>query len=176
MRALFLITLALTASTFGCSSSSDEDEGSTSCSADGSGYDASFQQLECDVFALVNERRTAGATCNGVKLGPAPALKLHPTLRSVARGHAVDMSERNYFAHDNLEGQSPFDRMTAAGYAYEAAAENIAQGAPTAEMAMNLWMGSKDGHCENIMNPAYTEFGIGYATGHYWVQNFGSSR
>jgi uncharacterized protein YkwD len=41
------------------------------------------------------------------------------------------------------------------------------------------WLGS-DGHCANIMNPAFVDLGVGYfnAPGsmytHYWTQSFGA--
>jgi uncharacterized protein YkwD len=42
---------------------------------------------------------------------------------------------------------------------------------------MDQWMGS-DGHCANIMNPSFTEIGVGYYPGgqwgHLWTQNFGT--
>jgi uncharacterized protein YkwD len=88
----------------------------------------------------------------------------------------MDMVENNYFDHTNLAGESPFVRMQLAGYTYAAAGENIAAGNNTAAATMGQWMGS-DGHCANIMNPNFTEIGVGYfqggGYGHYWTQNFG---
>ncbi|ELZ08426.1 SCP-like extracellular [Halovivax asiaticus JCM 14624] len=49
------------------------------------------------------------------------------TIASVARAHSEDMADREYFAHDNPDGQSPLDRFeTTADYCYEYG-ENIAQ-------------------------------------------------
>jgi uncharacterized protein YkwD len=88
------------------------------------------------------------------------------------------MADNDYFAHNNLMGESPFDRMQLAGYNYSWAGENIAAGNSAATATMGQWLGSSSGHCENIMNPAFEHLGVGYAQGgsfgHYWTQNFGA--
>jgi uncharacterized protein YkwD len=110
---------------------------------------------------------------------PAPALSLNSILVGTARAHADDMAQRNYFDHDTPEGQSPFDRMQAAGYELGAGGENIAAGSATAEATMRQWMNS-DGHCRNIMDHNFVHIGVGYARSasgdleHLWVQNFGA--
>ena len=67
--------------------------------------------------------------------------------------------------------------MTAAGYVWQTAGENLAGGNATAEATMQQWLDS-DGHCANLMNPAFTELGVGYFPGGpyttLWVQNFGA--
>lgn len=78
--------------------------------------------------------------------------------------------------------QACADRMAAAGQmthstdhpgGFSAWGENIAYGYPTAADVFNGWMGS-DGHRANILNPAYTQMGIGYvAAGSWWCQQFG---
>ncbi len=70
--------------------------------------------------------------------------------------------------------------MYDAGYDWLYSSENIASGRPTASGVMDQWVESTSGHCEALMNPNYTEIGIGYypggATGHYWTQNFGTEK
>jgi len=130
------------------------------------------------VLALVNQTRAAGTTCTGVAMPPVSALTMSSVLRQVARAHAEDMATNDFFAHKNLSGQSPADRVTAAGYDWSAVGENIAGGKSTAEETMQQWLTSTEGHCENIMSDKYTEIGVGYAyseTHQYkylWVQNF----
>jgi uncharacterized protein YkwD len=120
------------------------------------------------VVALTNEQRLA----NGCK-----ALTVNPILTSVAQAHSADMAKRNFFDHNNPDGKSPFDRMTAAGYKYRMAAENIAAGYPTAAAVVDGWMNSQ-GHRENILNCGLTQIGVGYVTGgsygSYWTQDFGT--
>lgn len=131
-------------------------------------------QSELDqVLALTNSERTA----NG-----CGALSINNTLAVVAQAHAVDMAENDFFDHNSLNGQSPFDRMRAAGYSFSSAAENIAAGYSTPASVVAGWMNSA-GHRANILNCSYTEIGIGYYrlnsdTGDinyvwYWVQDFG---
>ncbi|MFP3338704.1 CAP domain-containing protein, partial [Micrococcus sp. SIMBA_131] len=58
---------------------------------------------------------------------------------------------------------------------YRSAGENIAAGQATPEEVVKAWMNS-EGHRKNILNPGYTEIGVGYISGgsygHYWTQMF----
>lgn len=137
-----------------------------------------WSQFELDVLALTNMYRAQGANCGSAgSFGPADPLVMQPNLRCSARVHSKDMDARNFFAHTNPSGQSPYDRMSLAGYSYVTAAENIAAGASDAAGTMDQWMNS-DGHCANIMNRSFTELGVGYhpggAHGTLWTQNFGT--
>jgi len=57
---------------------------------------------------------------------------------------------------------SPSDRLAAAQYVWEAYGENVAMGQRSAAEVVSAWMKSP-GHRANILNPRYTELGIGYA-------------
>lgn len=118
------------------------------------------------VLELVNEERA--------KEGAKP-LVLDKDLCAVAKMHSEDMVSRNFFSHENPDGASPFDRMSAYGIRYMAAAENIAAGQTTPEQVMDSWMNSP-GHRANILNNAYGKIGIGFAMGGgygiYWTQCF----
>lgn len=132
------------------------------------------------VLELVNEQRRRGATCGGKDYPPVPPLRPEPRLQCAARLHAQDMAVHKFFDHQNRRGQSPADRVTLAGYRWQAAGENIAAGQPTAAAAVAAWMKSP-GHCVNIMSPMFTELGVGYVAardryGHYWAQAFGRQR
>ena len=87
------------------------------------------------------------------------ALKLNSQLTSLAGNYAQDMINRNYFSHNNPEGQTPFDRMKNAGISYKYAGENIAinNNVTAAETAFM----NSSGHKANILNTNYTEVGIG---------------
>jgi len=119
------------------------------------------------VLALVNTER-AGAGCR--PLGTSSALQ------RAAQGHSADMAARSYFSHTDLDGSTFADRIRAAGYGGGAIAENIAAGQTSAEAVMRGWMASP-GHRANILNCAYRDLGVGYATGGsygtYWTQTFG---
>lgn len=57
---------------------------------------------------------------------PKPAVALNAALSTAARLHAQDMLANDYFGHNNLNGKTPFDRISAAGYAFTTAGENLA--------------------------------------------------
>ncbi len=145
--------------------------------ADVADWNPGWTQLEVEILAIVNQRRSEGADCGTAgSFGPAGPLTMNPALRCAARVHSQDMVDRSFFAHDNPSGESPFDRMGLAGYDYSSAGENIAAGNSTAADTMQQWMDS-DGHCGNIMNDGFTELGVGYYPGgqygHVWTQAFG---
>ncbi len=127
---------------------------------------------EREVLRLTNLER--------VKVG-CPALTRSTVLTTVARAHSKDMAVRSYFTHNSLDGRTPFQRMTTAGYRYRDAAENIAAGQPSAADVVRDWMLSP-GHRENIEDCGLREIGIGlYISGastytYYWTQDFGTPR
>lgn len=88
-----------------------------------------------------------------------PALKANSQLTRLAENYAKDMIARGFFAHNNPEGQTPFDRMRAAGISYRTAGENLAINTSVAA-AENAFMNSA-GHRANILNSGYTDVGIG---------------
>ncbi|MDH5676083.1 MAG: CAP domain-containing protein [Myxococcales bacterium] len=147
-------------------------------------WDPAWAEFEEEVLRLTNEARAAGATCG--ELGPfepAGPLVMSPELRCAARLHSQDMGQQGYFDHDSPDGRTPFDRMSAAGYSGGGGGENIAMGQPTPADVVAGWMDSP-GHCSNIMQPGFTEIGIGYWAGAadnpwfnsnvLWTQNFGA--
>ena len=124
---------------------------------------------EQEVFDLVNQIREE----NGL-----PPFVYNGTLAETARAHSQDMVDRNFFNHNNPDGQSPFDRMKANGIRYSMAAENIAAGYPSPEAVVEGWMNS-EGHRANILGGC-KELGVGLALGgsygYYWTQCFATVR
>ena len=117
-----------------------------------------------DVFTfveLMNEHR--------VTVGCAP-LAWNAGVAEVAEAHSQDMIDRSFFAHDNPDGDSPFQRLQDAGIDYSRAAENIAYGYPTAEAVLDGWLNSS-GHRRNIENCSLTEHGVGLV-GTHWTHVF----
>jgi uncharacterized protein YkwD len=137
-------------------------------SAEPSSSSQSSNRLSVDeqrAFDLVNADR---------KANKLPPLKLNLAVSAVAQRHAQDEISRNFFAHNNPDGQSPFDRMRIAGISYSYAGENLAinQNVTAAEQAFM----NSPGHRANILNANYTEVGIGVRYSPqgsvYVVQNF----
>jgi uncharacterized protein YkwD len=120
---------------------------------------------EMQAVVLLNEsRRNAG-------LEP---LKVNLQLSKLAADYAVDMRTRKFFAHVDLDGKDPFERMAAIGIDFPNAGENIAL-SPDIVIAHQMLMDSPL-HRENILNPKFTEIGIGVRPdsrgGVYLVQEF----
>jgi uncharacterized protein YkwD len=166
--------------------SDDDWSGTYSCDADGGengDWPTDWVSAECRVLELVNQRRAEGANCGSEgAFGSAGPLSLQPELREAARLHSMDMGERDFFSHDSPGGPNGDDmtqRIENAGYTdWAAIGENIAAGQASPDETMDGWI-SSPGHCSNIMNPDFTQIGIGYAqvSGssyiHYWTQDFG---
>ena len=134
-------------------------------------WDAEAAAFEAEVLEIVNQRRSEGATCGGQDYAPTGPMALDVQLRCAARIHSLDMFVRDFFAHDNPDGESPWDRVAKTDYSANPTGENIAQGYPTPVDVMQGWMDSP-GHCQNIMNPDSNEIGIGYYDS-YWTQVMG---
>ena len=123
------------------------------------------RQYELEVIRLVNIERQ--------KEGLQP-LKENPELSRIAKIKSQEMKDKGYFSHTSPTYGSPFDMMKSFGITYTAAGENIARGQKTPAAVVQGWMNSS-GHRRNIMNPNFTEIGIGCVTGGngpYWTQMF----
>lgn len=132
-------------------------------------------EYEAAVFDLTNQFR---------RQNNVPPLKRNDDLDAVARYHARDMLEDNYFSHDTYDRINgdltkvcgTFTRVRKY-YSYNSAGENIAAGYGTPDRVVNAWINS-DGHRRNMLNTSYRELGVGYfrgngGYGNYWVQDFG---
>lgn len=118
------------------------------------------------VLKLVNEERAK----QGLK-----SLTLSTKLTSIATTKSKDMAVNKYFSHNSPTYGSPFQMLQHFGVSYKTAGENIAAGQKTPEEVMKAWMNSS-GHRANILNPKYTQLGVGYykggSYGVYWTQLF----
>ena len=124
------------------------------------------------LLQLVNDVRKKGCTCGTTVMPPVGAVVWNDQLAKAAYDHSVDMNTQDYFSHTGLDGSSPGQRITAAGYHWSSYGENIAQGYSTEQIVMNAWLGS-EGHCKNIMDGGFNDMGAG-RDGNYWTQDFGS--
>ena len=127
-----------------------------------------------EVLRLTNEFRAQ----NGRK-----PLTLNRELNAAAQKHSRAMAEGDFFSHNSLNGDRPWDRAEDEGYTARSMGENIAAGQRTPQQVVQGWINSP-GHRRNMLNPSYTELGVGYFelendTGRvnynrYWTQKFGS--
>ncbi len=108
-----------------------------------------------------------------------PPLVENPLLTAAAQQFAEFIALHGVFSH-TADGRTLDARVEAAGYSsWRALGENLAEGYATPEEAVAAWLAS-DGHRANILNPSFTETGVGCASnaaspyGYFWVQEFGS--
>jgi uncharacterized protein YkwD len=117
------------------------------------------ENIQNEFLALVNAERAS--------LGKPP-FAANTQLQTAAYLHSKDMGDNDYFSHTSLDGTQFSQRITAAGYDYVAAAENIAMafGAPDAAKVYDMWRNSP-GHYANMIGN-YLDAGLGvYSTGGY---------
>jgi hypothetical protein len=135
--------------------------------ADGANLDAAEQ----DLVARINAFRAARSL---------PTLAVSDTLTAAAKWMSADMGSRNYFAHTSLDGRSPTQRMSDAGYPAFGTwtGEDLAAGYTTTADVLNGWVNSP-AHYAVLVNPHYQAIGIGrgYTAGStygwYWTADFG---
>ena len=137
--------------------------------------------IELLVHKFTNEQR---------ELNGLDPVRFDYEISNVARLHSIDMSKKNYFAHENLDGLDASDRARDAGYScfkwfgnsyYLGLSENIFRGnlyksmqlmdgvpvshdwltnEEIAYIAVDGWMNS-EGHRKNILNSNFEKEGIG---------------
>lgn len=90
------------------------------------------------------------------------ALTLNSQLSQAAQDKANDMVARNYWAHTTPDGKQPWEFISATGYSFTAAGENLAYGFDSSAAAMTGWMNSP-GHKANVLHDNYLEVGFGVA-------------
>lgn len=110
-------------------------------------------------------------------VGPRPPLAMNSILLRIAEAHSSDMYNQNYFSHNDLNGNTPFDRMTKAGYDYARAGEDMAAGSSMSTSDLEDFMMVDSGtqgrpHRINLLDIfpypcgsppcAYSDVGIGY--------------
>lgn len=105
---------------------------------------------ETQMVNLVNSSRTSA----GLK-----PLAMNAELTKLARLKSKDLVDHNTFTHISPTYGSPFDMMKKYGVSYLYAAENLAK-SPSTQAAETALMNSA-GHKANILNPSFTEIGIG---------------
>ncbi|WP_328744470.1 CAP domain-containing protein [Streptomyces sp. NBC_00285] len=129
---------------------------------------AGLARITDEVVALTNRERTGAGL---------PPLAVDPLLARAAQAYSADMAVRAFYSHTSPEGTQPWDRAAAAGSTRRSIGENIACGQRSAAEVVEGWMNSP-GHRANILKPAFTHIGIGFAgggpAGTYWTQLFGA--
>jgi uncharacterized protein YkwD len=142
--------------------------------------DAALVQRQ--ILELVNNARASGRRCGSREYPAAPPLALNALLTSTALAHSREMAAYDEFEHAGRDGSSPAARVARSGYGgFSIVGENIAAGAMTPAEVTQGWLDSP-AHCENIMDPRFSEIGIAFAVNTasaevvYWTQDFAAPR
>jgi hypothetical protein len=105
------------------------------------------------LLADTNSARTA----NGFK-----ALSLNAKLDAAAQNSADDMAAKGYWSHNTPDGSPPWIWVSAQNYSYQKLGQNLATGFSDELSTIDGWMNSPP-HRENLLDPAFTDVGFGYA-------------
>jgi uncharacterized protein YkwD len=129
---------------------------------------SSRRALQRAVVCLINQQRHERGL---------PRLRANSRLNRSAQGWTNVMVSRRDFSH----GTDFSARISAVGFDWSNAGENIATGYKTPSAVVRAWMGSA-GHCQNILSPIFREVGTGIRAGRIagyssragtWTQDFG---
>jgi uncharacterized protein YkwD len=139
-------------------------------------YDPPEKEL---YVASLNAARAAPHTCQkdstSETIGPSPGLSWNGLLAEAARQRAQYMLDNNLSLDDPNIHREPGDTqpfvtravkngMAATGSFGENAAINFGDPDPL----VSAWLSSTNGHCNNLMDPSYTQMGLA-KVGEYWV-------
>ncbi|CAH0492608.1 unnamed protein product [Peronospora farinosa] len=107
------------------------------------------------------------------------ALTIDNQLVSAALLHSQDQANNCRMTHGGSNGSKVGDRISAQGYQFATAAENVAAGQETVDNVMTSWWNSP-GHRANLLNKDVKNVGFGKAVNTncnsfstYWTQDFG---
>lgn len=110
-----------------------------------------------------------------------PILSENQALDQAAKAKAGDMFQNDYWAHFSPQGKTPWQFITAAGYKYIYAGENLARDFADAPAVVEAWMNSPT-HRSNVLDKNFKEIGVAVESGKLGgrdgilvVQMFGSN-
>jgi len=126
--------------------------------------DPGVADIRDEFLAAVNQARSVNRKCGNTRYGPAPPVSWSGILAMAAYLHSKDMVLKTTLSHTGSDGSSAGQRILRQGYPWRAYGENVAAGNPTVSTVIRGWLESER-HCRNLMNPAFTEIGAGYAIG-----------
>ncbi len=154
------------------------------------------ESLKMAYLNAVNNARTKPQNCGTKGSFPATTvLTWNEKLYNATYEHMQDLIESETFAHEGSGTESDWtgyllgkksdlmERVENYGYNWGRLGENLGGGTSidTEEEMVQAWLES-DNHCENLMNPNFTELGMvmikseGSLYTHYWGQKFGTPK
>jgi uncharacterized protein YkwD len=122
--------------------------------------------FQADILAAVNAARSSGYVCASGNKSAAALLAWNNTLFEVAAAHSQDMATQlKDLSHTGSDGSNIGQRVTRAGYSWSRVGENIAVNYANANTVVDGWLKSSTGHCENIMDPRFTQLAVACVNG-----------
>ncbi len=115
-----------------------------------------FQEL---VLEAVNGARAEPRTCGSVPYPAAPPVTWLAQAAQAAQTQVDYLQQNNLFSHTGANGSNVGDRLSATGYAWSVAGENLAAGYLDIATVMQGWLASP-GHCANLMYGDFSEIGV----------------
>jgi uncharacterized protein YkwD len=103
--------------------------------------------MRAAVVCLINQQRN---------MRGLPSLQVSAKLNASAQAWNQWMVSTGNFTH----GTNFAGRISAVGYDWQTAGENIATGFATPQEAVTAWLASPD-HCRNILDPSFRDIGTG---------------
>lgn len=141
-------------------------------------YTTSFcgiANFDASMLAAVNAARAVARICGDTAMPAVPALTSDVKLISAASRHSLDMAKTLNFGHTGSDNSSFSERITAAGYVWSDAGENVALNQRSIPDVIDSWLKSP-GHCANIMGATRPDFGSACEKSSdgsfYWTQLF----
>ena len=111
------------------------------------------------MIEAVNAIRAEPHTCGNVPYPAAGPVTWQPQAAQAAQTQVDYLQQNNLFTHTGANGSNVGDRLTATGYAWSVAGENLAAGYLDIASVMQGWLASA-GHCANLMYADFTEIGV----------------
>ncbi len=105
-----------------------------------------------------------------------PALSYNSALATAAQNHANFIAQNAIYSHIGVNGSTWQDRAQAAGYTGYAG-ENLVGGTRLTPQQGVTWWRNSAIHFSNMLNPRWTEAGVGFAVGsgqNFYVMVFGT--
>jgi uncharacterized protein YkwD len=107
---------------------------------------------------MVNQVRGQARMCGTLSFPAAPPLTWDTRLEEAARVQSSYQLQINTMTHTGAGGSDGGQRITAAGFSWNAWGENVGWNYPTAAAMLQGWVDSP-GHCHNLMEPIFTKLG-----------------
>jgi hypothetical protein len=142
-------------------------------------WERAWTEMEEDLAHAIASARGAGGPCGDTEIGQTAVVEMSPPLRCAARLHARWMGKRVRDGHEGPGGETPAERIFAAGYEGIPRGQLTADRYDDAEAALNAWFDDPE-QCATLRDIGLDDVGVGVwrtSAGRFrWVLTLGSRR